>query len=221
MFLRRPTKSIAISATVIAVLAVVASPAAISVQGAPGSGGPRGRSGPAAGGVVGKVDSVSTSSFAVLTSAGQKVTIQEAPSTEFRKATNSIPASSLTKGDSVLVLGMVDGPTIMASHVIVQPVNGGGSATSSTAGVVPFERGVPSAAKQVGKIPTNYNQGSGTIVSGTEANKATEAALAIYPGGIVNRVVELSDGEYEVHNIRVNWPHHIFVSRDFNVVGAS
>jgi len=89
MFLRRPTKSIAISATVIAVLAVVASPAAISVQGAPGSGGPRGRSGPAAGGVVGKVDSVSTSSFAVLTSAGQKVTIQEALRNSGRRQTRS------------------------------------------------------------------------------------------------------------------------------------
>jgi hypothetical protein len=86
--------------------------------------------------------------------------------------------------------------------------------------VVPFQRGAPAATKQVGQIPANYSQGSGTIVSGTEANQATEAALANYPGGIVDRVVELSNGEYEVHNIGVNWPHHIFVSRDFKVVGA-
>jgi hypothetical protein len=51
-------------------------------------------------------------------------------------------------------------------------------------------------------------------------NKATEAALADYPGGVVDRVVKLSDGEYEVHYIVVNWPHHIFVNQDFNVVGA-
>jgi len=63
--------------------------------------------------------------------------------------------------------------------------------------------------------------GSGTIVSGTTANKATAAALAAYPGGIVDRVVKLSNGEYEVHNIGVNWPHHIFVSKSFNVVGAN
>ena len=75
-------------------------------------------------------------------------------------------------------------------------------------------------AKQVGQIPADYSQGSGTIVSGTEANKATEVALAGYPGGIVDRVVELSSGEYEVHNIGVNWPHHIFVSHDFKVLGA-
>jgi hypothetical protein len=65
--------------------------------------------------------------------------------------------------------------------------------------VVPFKRGAPSTAKQVGQIPANYKEGSGTIVSGSTANKATKAALAAYPGGIVDRVVKLSNGEYEVH----------------------
>ncbi|WP_158823769.1 DUF5666 domain-containing protein [Granulicella sp. S156] len=220
MFLRQLTRTIVIGATAIVVVAVVAFPAEISAQGARGNGGSNARSGPAAGGVAGTVDSVSTSSFAVLTAAGQNVTIQEAPSTEYQKGTNSIPASALTKGDSVLVLGIVNGRSITASQVIVQPADKGGSATSSAAGVIPFQHGAPSAAKQVGQVPANYSQGSGTIVSGTEANKATEAALANYPGGIVDRVVELSNGEYEVHNIGVNWPHHIFVSRDFKVVGA-
>jgi hypothetical protein len=32
--------------------------------------------------------------------------------------------------------------------------------------------------------------------------------------------VKLSNGEYEVHNIGVNWPHHIFVNRAFKVIGA-
>jgi hypothetical protein len=77
------------------------------------------------------------------------------------------------------------------------------------------------AFAQVGEIPANYGQGSGTIISGTAASKATEAALAAYPGGVVDRVVKLSNGEYEVHNIGVNWPHHIFVSKSFKVVGAS
>jgi len=86
--------------------------------------------------------------------------------------------------------------------------------------VVPFQRGAASTSKQVGQIPANYRQGSGTIVSGTTANKATEAALAAYPGGIVDRVVKLSNGEYEVHNIGVNWPHHVFVNPNFEVVGA-
>jgi hypothetical protein len=87
--------------------------------------------------------------------------------------------------------------------------------------VVPFKRGAPTTSKQVGQIPANYSEGSGTIVSGTAANKATEAALAAYPGGVVDRVVKLSDGEYEVHNIGVNWPHHVFVDSGFKVVGAN
>jgi hypothetical protein len=44
--------------------------------------------------------------------------------------------------------------------------------------------------------------------------------LTAYPGGVVDRVVKLSRGEYEVHNIGVDWPHHIFVNQDFVVVGA-
>ena len=105
--------------------------------------------------------------------------------------------------------------------IILQPTSGGGSTTSSTAAVVPFKRGAPSTSKQVGQIPANYSQGSGTIVGGTQASKATEAALAAYPGGVVDRVVQLSNGEYEVHNIGVDWPHHIFVNQDFKVVGAN
>src|SRR5207245_6198206 len=98
---------------------------------------------------------------------------------------------------------------------------GGGSATSAVAGVIPFQPGTPATSRQVGQIPASYSQGSGTIVSGTTANNATEAALAAYPGGIVDRVVQLSNGEYEVHNIGVTWPHHVFVNQDFKAVGAN
>jgi hypothetical protein len=86
--------------------------------------------------------------------------------------------------------------------------------------VIPFQPGKPTTSKQVGQIPANYTEGSGTIVSGTAANKATEAALIAYPGGVVDRVVKLSNGVYEAHNVGVSWPHHIFVSKDFKVVGA-
>jgi hypothetical protein len=164
---------------------------------------------------------VSTSSFTITTPAGQKVTIDKASSTTYQKGTSSSSASAVTKGESVLVLGTTNGTTITATQVIVQPTAGGGSATSSAAAVVPFQRGAQSTSKQVGQIPANYSQGSGTIVSGTAANQATEAALAAYPGGVVDRVVKLSNGEYEVHNIGVNWPHHIFVNQAFKVVGAN
>jgi len=187
----------------------------------PGGGGSNARSGAAEGGAVGTVSSVSTSGFTLTTSAGQKVTVDEASSTRYQNGTSSTSASAITTGEDVLVLGTTNGTTITATQVIVQPNGGGGSATSSAAGVIPFQPGAPSTSKQVGQIPANYKQGSGTIVSGTTANSATEAALAAYPGGIVDRVVQLSNGEYEVHNIGVNWPHHIFVNQDFKVVGAN
>ncbi len=190
--------------------------------GGPGSGGggSNARSGPASGGASGTVGSVSTSSFTISTSAGQKVTVHEASSTTYQKGTNSASASAITAGAPVLVLRTTSGTTITAAQVIVQPTGSGGSATSSAAKVIPFQRGAPTTSKQVGQIPANYSQGSGMIVSGTAANKATEAALAAYPGGVVDRVVKLSNGEYEVHYIGVNWPHHIFVNQDFKVVGA-
>jgi hypothetical protein len=176
------------------------------------------RSGPAAGGATGTVSSVSKSGFTLTTSAGQKVTVDKAPSTNYLEGTSSISASAITKGKRVLVLGMTNGTTITARQVIVKTT--GGSVPASAATVIAFTRGAPTTVKTVGKIPANYSQGSGTIVSGTAANNATEAALAAYPGGIVDRVVKLSNGEYEVHNIGVNWPHHIFVDKDFKVVGA-
>jgi Domain of unknown function (DUF5666) len=188
--------------------------------GGPGSGGggSNARSGPAPGGSSGTVDSVSGSSFTISTSAGQKVTVDETSSTTYEKGTSSTSASAVTTGEPVLVLGTVNGTTITATQVIVQPT--GGSTSSSAAQVIPFRQGAPSQSKQVGQIPANYSEGSGTIVSGTAADKATEAALAAYPGGVVDRVVQLSNGEYEVHNIGVNWPHHVFVNQDFTVVGA-
>jgi hypothetical protein len=183
-------------------------------------GGSNARSGPAVGGASGTVDSLSKSSFTMTTSTGQKVTVAEGSSTKYLKGTSSIAASAIAKGEPVLVLGTTDGTTIKATQVIVQTTRSGGSGASSAAGVVPFQRGATTASKQVGQVPADYRQGSGTIVSGTTANKATKAALAAYPGGIVDRVVKLSDGEYEVHNIGVNWPHHIFLNQDLKVVGA-
>jgi hypothetical protein len=153
------------------------------------------------------------------TPAGQTVTVKRASSTKYDIATSSSAASSVKNGLSVLVLGTTSGTTITASKVVVQPT--GGARTPSAAGVVPFQRGTRSPSKQVGQIPANYSEGSGTIASGTAANKATEAALAAYPGGVVDRVVKLSNGEYEVHNIGVDWPHHVFVTQNFKVVGAN
>jgi hypothetical protein len=102
----------------------------------------------------------------------------------------------------------------------VQSAHSDETAASKAAGVIPFQHGAPTASKQVGQIPANYTEGSGTIVSGASADRATEAALTSYPGGVVDRVVELSNGDNEVHYIGVNWPHHIFVNHNSRVLGA-
>jgi hypothetical protein len=184
-----------------------------------GSQGSNARSGPAAGGSLGTVGNVAKSAFTLTTSAGQEVTVDEVSSTKYEKGTSVSSKSTLTKGDHVLVLGTVSSTTIKATEVLLR-ATGGGPQPSTAATVVPFQKGAQETSKQVGAIPASYSQGSGTIVSGTAANKATEAALAAYPGGMVDRVVRLSNGDYEVHNIGVNWPHHIFVNHDFKVVGA-
>jgi hypothetical protein len=185
-----------------------------------GSGGGNARSGPAAGGAAGTVASVSTTGFTMSTAGGQTVTVNESAYTKYLLDSNSASASTVTPGITVLVLGTTNNTTITATQIIVQPTGNYGSEAASAAGVVSFRQGAPSTSKQAGQIPSNYTEGSGTIVSGTVADKAIEAALAVYPGGIVDRVVQISNNEYEVHNIGVNWPHHVFVNQDFKVVGA-
>jgi hypothetical protein len=180
-------------------------------------GGSNARSTNAAGGSVGKVTGVSASSFTVSTPRGEKVTVKETSSTVYDKGTAASSASAVATGETVLVLGKVNSTTITASQVTVNPAINLSKAASN---VIAFKQGSQSASKSVGKIPSDYKEGSGTIVSGTTATKATEAALTKYAGGVVDRVVRLSNGEYEVHYIGANWPHHIFVNSSFQVVGA-
>ncbi len=236
MVTRKLTRTIAIGAAAIAIAGgaygivsatagnspatTTAAASASATSGLPASrgGGSNARSGPAAGGTSGTIGSLATSSFTLSTAAGQKVTVKTASSTTYKRGTSPAAASAVKRGASVVVLGTVDGTTITASQVILNAT--GGSAPLSAATVVPFQRGTPSTTKEAGLIPKSYSQGSGTSVNGRTAGKATEAALAAYPGGIVDRVVALGNGEYEVHNIGVNWPHHIFVDQSFKVVGA-
>ena len=189
MFSQKLIRSIAVVAMVIGVAAAgyaiqVSGSSALAAASGSGSGGggSNARSGPAAGGTAGIVDSVSASGFTVSTATGQKVTVNEASSTTFQQGTSSASASAITTGATVLVLGTTSSTTITATQVIVQPTGDYGSAASSAAGVVPFQQGAPSTSKQVGQIPANYSEGSGTIVSGATANDAMEAALAAYSG---------------------------------------
>jgi hypothetical protein len=147
------------------------------------------------------------------------VTVKEASSTTYEHGTSPASISTVTNGAPVLVLGTTDSTTITATEVIVQPPTS--SASNPGGKVIAYSKGTQGASETVGTIPSDYTQGSGTLASGTTADQATEAALAAYPGGVVDRVVELGNGDYEVHYIGVNWPHHIFVNQSFEVIGAN
>jgi hypothetical protein len=146
------------------------------------------------------------------------VTVKEGSATTYEKGTSTATSSAVATGEPVLVLGTTGSTTITAAQVIVSPPSSSGSNPGGQ--VIGYAKGTQGSSEKVGQIPADYQQGSGTIVSGTTADKATEAALAAYPGGVVDRVVALGNGDYEVHYIGVNWPHHIFVNQDFQVIGA-
>lgn len=64
------------------------------------------------------------------------------------------------------------------------------------------------------------SQGPGTIASGSEPKKATDTELSAYPGGVVDRVLEPSNGDCNVHYIALTWPYQVFVSQGRSVVVA-
>jgi hypothetical protein len=181
-------------------------------------GGSNARSTNAAGGTVGTVTGVSGSSFTVSTPTGGKATVKESSSTVYDTGASKSTASAVTEGKTVLVIGKVDSTTITASQVIVGPSINLKTASANT---IAFKQPNSSESKSTGTIPSSYKQGTGTIVSGTTATKATEASLSSYAGGVVDRVVRLSNGDYEVHNIGTNWPHHVFETSNFKVIGAN
>jgi len=182
------------------------------------------RSLPADGGLTGLVDTTFAGGFTMTTATGIEVTVNETPFTQTVEAPGvflgGLVDGYVRKGTSVLVVGLDNTSTITADWVVIQPHGDGGAAAAKANGVIPFESGVPSPVQSVGTIPASYTQGTGTLVSGTQAYFALLVAQTVFPGGVVDRVVSLSDGSYEVHNISINWPHHVFVSEDFKYLGA-
>jgi hypothetical protein len=230
---RRLTRSIVVGVAAIAigggsygvVSATTGSSASTASSGPPtassGSGGSgagsNARTGAEPGGTSGTVSGTSASGFTLTTAGGQKVTIKDTSATTYENGTSPASASVVTTGQPVLVLGTADSTTITATEVIAHPP---ASPSSTASQVIAFQKDTSGSTKTVGQIPADYTQGQGTIATGTVADKATEASLTAYPGGVVDRVVELSNGGYEVHNIGVNWPHHVFLNQDFKVIGA-
>ncbi|MDX6544704.1 MAG: hypothetical protein QOJ31_2037 [Gaiellales bacterium] len=97
------------------------------------------------------------------------------------------------------------------------PPPGFGTGTGPRPG---FGTGTAPNQTVVGTVPQGWQPGSGTVITGSAADQAKAVALAKYPGGTVNRVLQLSDGSYAVHMIKISFPHHVFVSTSFQVTGA-
>ncbi|MEA2126338.1 MAG: hypothetical protein QOI80_3120 [Solirubrobacteraceae bacterium] len=121
---------------------------------------------------------------------------------------------------TLVVAGAAAIAVTVGGYTIARTDSSSGASAATAGKVVPFHRGQPSPATKVGRVPAGFTPGMGELVTGTAADKAEAAALGAYPGGTINRVVLLSDGEYSVHMIGVNWPHHVFVDQSFNAVGA-
>lgn len=197
------------------------------------------RAPPSEGGTVGVVDDLTPGTIEIVMSSGQKATLQRTSLTVYKRGANTIASNTIAKGDTVLVLGIVhniqgqhktdiDATLVLAdspgvTFVPGSDVNnhpggrrgpGGGPGGLGAGGGQPPE-------KKVGAVPADYVEGAGTIVGPAEADKAILAAFAAYPNGLINRVVKVNGGVYEVHHIGVNWPHHIFITtNDFKYVGA-
>jgi hypothetical protein len=122
-----------------------------------------------------------------------------------RKLTRAIAAGAATIAVAI------------GGYAIVNSNSGNGASGTANA-AAPAQSAQPSPA---GQVPQNWSPGTGTIVTGAAADQAKAAAVAKYPGGTVNRVLKLSDGSYAVHRIATPAPHHVFVSKDFQVTGTA
>jgi hypothetical protein len=116
-----------------------------------------------------------------------------------------------------IAIGVAAIAIAISAYSIVDSNSGNGA--SGTANAAMLAQQGPNQ-RVAGHVPQGWHSGSGTIITGAAANKAKAVAVAKYPGGTVNRVLKLSDGSYAVHLIKISWPHHVFVSKNFKVTGA-
>jgi hypothetical protein len=104
------------------------------------------------------------------------------------------------------------------------------TSSSSTATTASSSASASTGGSAAGKFAAGSGTGSGSNArSGPAAGGSVGTASSVTASGftlttsagVVDRVVELGDGDYEVHYIGVNWPHHIFVNSSFQVIGAN
>jgi hypothetical protein len=95
------------------------------------------------------------------------------------------------------------------------------STNTATAGkVIPFDRGNPSPATKVGQILPNFTDGSGVIITETASNKAKGRCAGRLPRGHGEPRRAAEQRRLRRTPDRRQLAHHIFVNKDFKVVGA-
>ncbi|HTI66786.1 MAG TPA: hypothetical protein VL460_04475 [Caulobacteraceae bacterium] len=151
--------------------------------------------------------------------------------------------ASMTLAATQVVLQPVDGAgSVMSMKVaeavvaVLKPIPNGpnpggpgpgaGGPPGARPGLDLTRQGLPVPDRRIGNLNPDWGDAADsrtTIAAGAEAYRATEVAMAApySAGGIVDRVVKEPDGTFLVHNIGTSWPHHIFVSPDFKLIGAA
>jgi hypothetical protein len=136
------------------------------------------------------------------------------------------PSIFSRKPTRFIAIGIAAIVVAIGAYALASSNSGNGASSAANAATVTQPGGLnqPQTGgpnqRAVGQIPPGWHPRSGTIITGAAANQAKAVAIARYPGGTVNRVLLLSDGSYAVHMIKISWPHHVFVSKNFKVTGA-
>ena len=199
-------------------LGLATSTSASVAQTASSRAGSNARSGPAAGGASGTVGGVSKSGFTLTTSAGQKVTVDEEASTKYLKRDQLDLEERRDQGQAR--------PRTRNHQWNHHQGHPGHRADIQRIGYFLGRKGDRLPARR-----TDHVEASRTVPGQLDARvgdhrqrngrqQGDRGGAGGLPGGVVDRVVKLSDGDYNVHYIGVNWPHHVFLNQDFKVIGA-
>ena len=117
-----------------------------------------------------------------------------------------------------LVAGVAGGG-VLASTVAANAADSTSNSTSSTSSTA--TPGSDTAARGAAVDQSKSQRADEKLLTGSDADKATAAALAKYPGATIERVETDSDGVYEAHIVTADGDRLIVqMDKDFAVTGT-
>ena len=184
-------------------------------------GGSNARSGPAAGGSSGTISSVSSSGFTLTTASRPEGDHQGDVLHHLRERHK--PGLGQRRHHRRTASWCWGPPTARPSPPPRSSWQPPSSSASSPGGqVIALPAGRAGLhVEQVGQIPAELHAGVGD--DRQRHRPRTRRPRPRWPptrAASSTGLCKLSNGQYEVHYIGVNWPHHIFVNQDFQVIGA-